>query len=59
MNEYPLSLIDEENDDSSHITSSKLRKLKSLNEEDTSTNNTFNNKQKNNFKENDLLCHKT
>ena len=53
MNEYPLSLIDEENDDSSHITSSKLRKLKSLNEEDTSTNNTFNNKQKNNFKEND------
>ena len=53
MNEYPLSLIDEENDDSSHITPSKLRKLKSLNEEDTSTNNTFNNKQKNNFKEND------
>ena len=53
MNEYPLSLIDEENDDNSHISSSKFRKLKSLNEEDTSTNNTFNNKQKNNFKEND------
>ena len=51
MNMHPLSLIDEENEDNSNI--SKLRKLKSPNEDDTSTDNTFNNKKKNNFKEKD------
>ena len=51
MNMHPLSLIDEENEDNSNI--SKSRKLKSPNEDDTSTDNTFNNKKKNNFKEKD------
>ena len=42
MKAYPLSLIDEENDDNSHISPNHLKKLKSLGEDDTSTENTFN-----------------
>ena len=42
MKTHPLPLIDEENDDNSHISSNHLKKLKSLNQDDTSTENTFN-----------------
>ena len=42
MKSYPLSLIDEENDDNSHISPNHLKKLKSLGEDDTSTENTYN-----------------